>query len=99
MIDRYQYYLSITGEATAAAVLVLAEISKPTSTERTVLTPPEVAKQLGADPATVINWIRSGQLKASNLATGHRPRFVIRPEDLDRFLDSRRPDLSKRKVA
>jgi excisionase family DNA binding protein len=63
------------------------------------LTPPEVAKQLGADPATVINWIRSGQLKASNLATGARPRYVIRPEDLDKFLGSRQPDLRKRKLS
>lgn len=67
--------------------------------DRSILTPPEVGKMLGADPATVINWIRSGQLKASNLATGARPRFVIRPADLDRFLDSRQLDLRKRKAA
>ena len=62
----------------------------------TVLTPPEIAKQLGADPATVLGWIRSGQLKASNLATGHRPRFVVQPFDLDAFLKARQLGQRKR---
>ena len=56
---------------------------------RIVLTPPEVAKQLGVAPETVIEWIKTGFLRASNLATGKRPRYVVRPGDLDDFLVSR----------
>lgn len=56
------------------------------------LTPPEVAEQLSTSPETVLGWIKSGQLKASNLATGNRPRYVVMPDDLTAFLKSRQPD-------
>lgn len=75
----------------------LAAAIAATTPPPTVLTPPEIAKQLGADPATVIQWIRSGQLKASNLATGQRPRYVIQPSDLEAFLKARQPVLRQRK--
>jgi hypothetical protein len=58
---------------------------------KTVLTPPEVAEQLGAAPETVVGWINSGQLKGANLATDHRPRYVVEPDDLTAFLKSRQP--------
>lgn len=35
-----------------------------------VYTPRQVGEILGSAPETVIRWIREGQLKASNLATG-----------------------------
>jgi hypothetical protein len=93
----YAHFLNLTGSPEAAATLVLAASQR--EPQRTVMTPPQVAKQLGADPATVINWIRGGQLKASNLANGHRPRYVIQIADLDAFLSSRQPDLRQRKIA
>jgi hypothetical protein len=93
----YAHYLELTGDPAAAATLVLAASQREPLP--TITTPPQVAKQLGADPATVINWIRSGQLKASNLASGSRPRFVIQAADLDAFLRSRQPDLRQRKIA
>jgi len=95
----YAHYLNLTGDVNAAATLTLAVATAVVKPERSVMTPPQVAKQLGADPAAVINWIRSGQLKASNLATGHRRRLVIQPADLDAFLKARQPDLRKRKIA
>lgn len=55
------------------------------------LTPPEVAKRLGVKPATVVSWIKSGQLKASNLSKGVRPRYRVQPDDLADFLDKRQP--------
>lgn len=75
----------------------VAECIAATAQEPDYLTPPQVAKKLGADPATVIQWIRSGQLKASNLATGHRPRYVIQPEELQAFLRMREPQQPTRK--
>lgn len=66
--------------------------------DRIVLSPPQVARQLGVAPETVIGWIRSGQLKASNLASGIRPRFAIRPADLDAFLLSRQPQPPAQRV-
>lgn len=57
-----------------------------------VLTPPEIADWLATSPETVLGWIKSGQLKASNLATGNRPRYAILPDDLAAFLKSRQPD-------
>lgn len=58
----------------------------------TVYTPKQVGEILGSAPETVIRWIRDGQLRASNLATGTRPRFVIRPADVDDFLIRRQVD-------
>jgi hypothetical protein len=80
------------------AECIAATTPVPEPVREKLLTPPQVAEQLGSDPATIINWIRSGQHRASNLATGSRPRFVIQPSDLDAFLRARQPDLRKRKL-
>ncbi|MFC1759716.1 helix-turn-helix domain-containing protein [Planctomycetota bacterium] len=58
---------------------------------RAVLTPPQVAEQLGVAPETVVTWIKNGDLKASNLAKATRPRYVVTPGDLDSFLKKRQP--------
>jgi len=58
---------------------------------RAVLKPPEIAKQLGVAPETVVGWIKSRQLKGSNLATDARSQYVVQPDDLARFLESRQP--------
>lgn len=50
-------------------------------------TPPELAKQLGIEPAKVIGWIKSGELRAVNLATkqSRRPRWKISPDSFEEF--------------
>lgn len=50
------------------------------------LTPPKIARQLGVTCEKVLNWIRSGQLRAVNLSSGIRPRWKVRPDDLESFL-------------
>lgn len=59
--------------------------------ERRWLTPPQIARQLGVSPDTIASFIRSGELRAVNLARpgAHRRRYHIAPEELDRFLASR----------
>jgi excisionase family DNA binding protein len=53
--------------------------------------PPQVARELRVSPDTVLDWIRKGQLTASNIATGNRPRWIIKRSDLDTFLKTRQP--------
>jgi excisionase family DNA binding protein len=50
----------------------------------------QVADQLAVDTATIASWIRSGQLKASNVGKGLiRPRWRIALSDLKAFLARR----------
>jgi excisionase family DNA binding protein len=58
-----------------------------------VLTPPKVAKQLGVSPDKILDWIRKGELNATNVATGSggRPRYRISEEDLSAFQRARQP--------
>lgn len=51
------------------------------------LTPPELASRLRVKAAKVINWIRSGELRAIDLATrgSRRPRYRISPEAVAEF--------------
>jgi excisionase family DNA binding protein len=59
----------------------------PANAAAVYLTPPEVAHQLHVKPSKVITWIRSGRLRAVDLSDGpKRPRFRIKPADLDAFL-------------
>jgi len=61
--------------------------------ERNTLSPPEVAQQLGVTPETVIGWIKSGTLKATNVGKGKtRPRYRIQQSNIDLFLLSRQPE-------
>ncbi len=56
-----------------------------------MLTPPEVAQQIGIDAEKVRTWIATGELRAVNIAerVSGRPRWRIRPDDLEAFLESR----------
>jgi len=56
-----------------------------------MLTPPQVAKQLGVNPDKIRYWIISGELKASNIALtrNKRPQYVISEADLAAFLERR----------
>lgn len=59
---------------------------------RTKLTPPEIAAAYGCKTDKVLAWIRSGELRAVNIAqaaNGERPRYRIDPADLEAF-ESRR---------
>jgi Helix-turn-helix domain len=49
----------------------------------------DVCELLSVSPATVAEWIETGQLRASNLSKSNRPRWVIRGADFDRFLEFR----------
>jgi hypothetical protein len=55
-------------------------------------TPPEIARRYGVATSKVIDWIRSGELVALNLARRGctRPRYSITPESLEQFERARR---------
>jgi excisionase family DNA binding protein len=56
-----------------------------------LLTPPQVAKQLGVSADKILGWIRKGELHATNVATGGggRPRYRISDEELAEFQRTR----------
>ena len=55
------------------------------------LTPPEIAKRLGIKADKVLTWIRSGELRAFNVATKQsgRPLWRIRLADLESWIATR----------
>ncbi|MBV8072093.1 MAG: helix-turn-helix domain-containing protein [Acidobacteriaceae bacterium] len=57
----------------------------------TNLTPPEAARELRCAVEKIHGWIRSGALKAINVATclGGQPRWVIERKHLDEFKAAR----------
>jgi hypothetical protein len=57
------------------------------ASKRSKSTPPELAKQWGIDVAKVLHWIKSGELRAINLATRRdgRPRYAIDQADIALF--------------
>jgi excisionase family DNA binding protein len=65
------------------------------------LTVAEVCDQLRVDEHTVLAWIRSGELPASNVGVRpglKKPRWRITPAALEQFLESRRPQPSAPKT-
>jgi hypothetical protein len=67
------------------------------------LQPADVAAILAVSPKKVRAWIRSGALRASNLNDARRPRWIIRRDDLDAFVQARRVEpqqpTTRRRVA
>ena len=61
------------------------------ATNERMLTPPQVARRYGVKAERVIGWIRSGELRAINVASkaSRRPRFRIDPADLTVFENGR----------
>ncbi len=53
-----------------------------------MFTPAEIAKQWGGSPDKVIEWIKSGELRAVTMATRPegRPRYKVDQADLEAFL-------------
>jgi len=58
---------------------------------KTKISPPELAKAWGVDPAKIVHWIKVGELKAIDASTtrGGRPRYLIDLSDLAIFEASR----------
>ena len=57
-----------------------------------LLTTTEVAERCRVKRATVIGWIKSGQLDAINVATGNRtlPLYRVTADDLNAWVEARR---------
>jgi helix-turn-helix protein len=55
------------------------------------LTPPQIARRFGVEPAKVLSWIRCGDLSAINMAErlNGRPRWRVSQSSLDSFLVAR----------
>lgn len=51
------------------------------------LAPSDIARSRGVNVLKVLGWIKTGELKAVNMATcvGKLPRWKISPVDLERF--------------
>jgi hypothetical protein len=60
---------------------------KPANPKRTKVSPPQLAARYGVSCDKVLDWIRSGELKAFNAATSRhtRPRFLIDEADILAF--------------
>jgi hypothetical protein len=107
LANLYEEWFQKTGDPNAAATLVLAQVQagdhEPQGDEKDTYSPADIAKRLHVSPATVRHWITTRQLKASNLASGQRPRYIIQPDALEAFLKMRQPEppvrRSKRNLA
>jgi hypothetical protein len=68
----------------------MSDAGMPPSTEK-LRTPPQVARGWGVSPEKVLAFIRSGELRALNLATrlGGRGRYRISPDAITEFETSR----------
>ncbi|MCA9028265.1 MAG: helix-turn-helix domain-containing protein [Planctomycetaceae bacterium] len=55
--------------------------------EKNFWTPPQLARLWGVSPDKVLNWIRSGELEATDMATSRagRPRYRISNESIVAF--------------
>jgi hypothetical protein len=51
------------------------------------MTPPKLAKLWGVSPDKILTWIRSGELRAVNVATdsNSRPRYLIDQRAIEQF--------------
>lgn len=60
---------------------------RETLSEKSVFTPPELAREWGVSPDKILGWIRSGELRAVNMAQSQsgRPRYRIDAEAIQDF--------------
>jgi excisionase family DNA binding protein len=68
-----------------------AKQARSSQSDPTWLTPPQLAKQLGVQAEKVLGWIRSGELRAVNVAdrASRRPRWRISAEAMEEFFRRR----------
>lgn len=78
----YKQYLEVTGDADAAATLVLAHVTGRQQTEN--LSVKEAAKQMGVSTATIYALCDSGQLRHRKIGRAIR----IQPQDLRDYMDT-----------
>ena len=87
-IEAEKYPISAACQLRKALLL----IDSPKESTGGPLTVKAVADQLGVAVETVSDWIKSGQLKASNVGKGtKRGRYRIQESDLEEFLENRQP--------
>ena len=69
----------------------VTSVSRALNEPRTHLSPPQIARWLGVGHEKVLRWIRSGELRAINLAAKRsgRPRYRVRVADLVAFENGR----------
>lgn len=74
-------------QATELASVVARVTSDVAEIPTETLTPPQVAKRLRVSADKVLAWIRSGELRAVNVASpdAKRPRYRVTTEDLAYF--------------
>jgi len=78
--------------STARAVLAECLAAVDCKAEKPdALTAAQAARTLGVRKQSVLGWIRTGELKASNVGRGYQPRWRIKRVDLDAFLAGRNP--------
>jgi hypothetical protein len=92
VLTTYRDFFAETNDPVAAALLTVAQRDSAPVDDGSPLKPGDVAKLLSMSPARVLSLIRSGSLKASNVATGPRPRYLIQKSALDQFLRNRQPE-------
>jgi excisionase family DNA binding protein len=59
-----------------------------------MMTPPQVARLLGVSDDKIRHWIRTGELKATDVVLRRlsRPRWRVAQADLDAFIQARQPE-------
>jgi len=69
------------------SVLQRSEDNNLATERREKLTPPKLAESWGISPDKVLSWIRSGELRAVNVATDRRsrPRYLIDAQAIEEF--------------
>ncbi len=74
-----------------AEVLDAVPAAAHSAEPRTSWTPPELAREWGVSPDKILNWIRSGELPATNMATHRsgRPRYRIDADGISAFRSKR----------
>ena len=77
----------VPNENPAGAEAFLEDTRNAVLASRAKLTPPQLARLWGISPDKVLNWIRSGELRAINVAErrGGRPRYLIDRADIQAF--------------
>lgn len=68
-----------------ADCLVATNKKKPSEANTKRLTPPQVAERYGVSPDTVRRWITNGDLPATDVGKGGRPRYKVSADNLKEF--------------